>query len=238
MTLIALFLAACSGAAPAPAATEPPGALTAAPALAPTAEPTTEPTAAPQATEPPVAPTKAPTRAPTTEPTAESSESRVKPVEGAACLLGTWQATNLIELAAGMFISRGQAVPPDLAIAGGDLTVIFGPDGHGMYAYDNLTLDATIDAGGTMLPLKVLVDGQGSATYDANDAGSITFSDAEANELQVETTVGGVPVPMGALEEAFIIMEAESVTYSCEGNAVEFVFSERPLPALLLERVP
>jgi len=235
MTLLVLFLAACSGTAPAPAATAPPAAPMIAPALALTAEPTTAPTAGPAATEPPAAPTATPILAPTAEPTKEPPAA---PVTRAACLVGTWQATNLIELAAAMFVGRGQAVPPDLAISGGKLTVVFGPDGHATYAYDHLTLNATIDVGGTMIPIKILVTGPGSAAYSVVDGASLAFSEIEADDLQVETIVGGAAASMGAPEKAFVVMEEETATYSCEGNVAQFVFPERVTAPLILERVP
>ena len=240
VTLMVLFLAACGGEARAPQVTEPPASLTAVPALAltvepTTVEPTTAPTAVPAATEPPAAPTATSALAPTSKPTTRPTPA---PVTGATCLVGTWRATNFIELAAAMFVSRGQAVPPDLAISGGKLTVVFGPEGQGTYTYDNLTLKATIDAGGTMLPITILVNGQGSAAYNVIDAAEITFSEIEAEDLRVETTVGGAPAPMGPPEEAFVVMEEESATYSCEGSVAQFAFPERVTAALILERVP
>jgi hypothetical protein len=235
MTLMVLFLAACAGATPAPQATEPPAAPTAVPALALTVEPTTAPTAVPAATEPPAAPTTTPALVPTSKPTTTPTAA---PVTRATCLVGTWRATNLIELAAAMFVGRGQAVPPDLAISGGKLTVVFGPEGQGTYTYDNLTLEATIDAGGMTLPMRVIVNGQGSAAYNVVDAAEITFSEIKAEDLRVETTIGSAPAPMVAPEEAFVVMEEEAATYSCKGNVAELVFPERVAAPLILERVP
>jgi hypothetical protein len=238
LILVSLLLNACATGEP--GTTVPPAEPTGTSAPVPTDEParipTSEPTASP-------AETAAPTASPesTAEPRAESTaKPKADPTRAPSCLAGTWTAANLIELARGIFTGQGQPVPTDLAVGGGDLTITFDLDGLVSYAYDDVTVQGTMDAGGAPLPMAIAVNGPGSAAYEIIDDRSITFSDAKVNDLEVAMTVAGQPAPAGAMARVFAIVSAaeETIEYTCEGDAAQLSFPEKADAPLMLERMP
>jgi hypothetical protein len=226
--VVVMALAGCSEVAnPSPAATLP----AAPPTIAPTelAEPAPSPTPFP--TPPPSPPTLAPTDGPEPTPT----ESPEAPAVETGCLVGTWRVENLMELATLVFLGAG-GLPHDLAIGDGDLTLSFSQAGQAVFAYNQLTMTGEIDAGGTRLPLQIVVNGQGQANY-AIEGDTVTFSDLAAPDLTVETSVDGQPAPVGVPPEEFEIFDPTSVTFSCNLEAAEMGLPAVGPATLVLARV-
>lgn len=225
----AMVLAGCSGAANlTPAATLP----LSLPTLAPTAVPEPTPTAPSAPTQPPSPPTLAPTAVPEPTPTVPDEA----PTEKTECLVGMWRVENLLQLAQLVFLGAGAGAPDDLAIGGGELALRFGPDGEAVFAYNQLTITGEISAGGTRLPLQIVVNGRGQASY-AIEGATVTFSNLEAADLTVETSVGGQPAPVGVPPEEFEVFDPTSVKFSCSPEAAEMGLPAAGSASMVLARV-
>jgi hypothetical protein len=227
--VVAMVLAGCSSAANlTPAATLPPSL----PTLAPTEVPAPIPTAPSAPTQLPSPPTLAPTEVPEPTPTVPDEA----PTEKTECLVGTWRVENLLELAQLVFLGGGAGVPDDLAISGGELALSFGQGGEAVFAYNQLTMTGAISAGGTTLPLQVVVNGRGQASY-AIEGATMTFSNLEAADLTVGTSVGGQPAPLGVPPEEFEIFDPTSVKFSCSPEAAEMGLPAAGSASMVLARV-
>jgi hypothetical protein len=225
----AMVLAGCSSPANlTPAATLP----LSLPTLAPTAVPEPTPTAPSAPTQPPSPPTLAPTAVPEPTPTVPDEA----PTEKTECLVGTWRVENLLELAQLVFRGAGAGVPDDLAIGGGELALSFGQGGEAVFAYNQLTMTGEISAGGTTLPLQIVVTGRGQASY-AIEGATMTFSNLEAADLTVETSVGGQPAPLGVPPEEFEIFEPTRVTFGCDLDVAQIGLPAAGSASMVLARV-
>jgi len=225
----AMALAGCSSAASlTPAATLP----LSLPSPATTEVPEPTPTGPSAPTRLPSPPTLAPTEAPEPTPTVPDEA----PTEKTECLVGTWRVENLLELAQVVFLGAGGGVPDDLAIGGGDLALSFGQGGEAVFAYNQLTMTGEISAGGTTLPLQIVVNGRGQASY-AIEGATVTFSNLEAADLTVETSVGGQPAPQGVPPEEFEIFEPTKVTFGCDLDAAEIGLPAAGSASMVLARV-
>jgi len=111
----------------------------------------------------------------------------------------------------------------------------FGQRGEAVFAHNQRTVTGEIDAGGTMLPWQIVVDGRGRASYDIEGA-TLTLSDLAAPELTVETSVEKQPAPLGVPSEEFEVFDPAGVEFSSRREAAEIGLPAVGAASLVLAR--
>lgn len=174
--MLALLLAACGGNAATVTPAAPASPATSAPA------PTSVPTSVP------VAPTATPL--PTAVPTATTAPTAtpVPPATGNACLVGTWELSDMSQYMQSVMATSGSAV--SLVGQSGRITYVFGADGSAKVTAQDFTMKMAMTVEKLTFELDVVMSGGATSTYAAT-ADKVTFADGELQDLKVSATMNG-----------------------------------------------
>lgn len=174
--ILALMLTACAGNTATATPAAPASPATSAPA------PTSVPTSVP------VAPTATPV--PTAVPTATTAPTAtpVPPATGNACLVGTWELSDMSQYMQSVMATSGSAV--SLVGQSGKITYVFGADGSAKVDAQDFTMKMAMTVEKLTLELDVVMSGGATSTYAAT-ADKVTFSGGELQGLKVSATMNG-----------------------------------------------
>ena len=232
--LLTLVLSACSSA---PATTAP-----AAPAAAPTTSaPTVAPTNAPT-TAPTVAPTDTPAPTPTTAPTATSAPTAAPlPASGGACLVGTWELSDMSTYMESVMAKSGSAVT--LVGQTGGFVYTFGADGNAHVEAQDFTMKMSMDVQKLKFDINITISGAADSQYTAT-ADKVTYSNGETKNLKVSATMNGTelfsttPDELAAMFGVSPDPKYNTFGYQCQGDTLVYTPPITDAQPITLKRVP
>ncbi len=190
----------------------------------------------------PITPTPLPLLTETQQPTpAEVFQDG----EGASCLVGTWQFSDVqqyIDAALPQMIEDAQV---EIKGVSGGLTYTFNADGTTLGQAQDFRIQADVTTRGLTLPGEIILNGSTQGQYTVDDANSVlNVSSLTPGDLTVSANVSGIPVvnetPMGDLLMLGAGQSGSGATsFSCSGNTLSFVISSPELGTrtLVLNRV-
>lgn len=220
--LLALVLTACAGTAatPAPAPTSAPA-------------PTTQPTAT---TVPTAVPTNTPVPTPTTAPTATPL-----PATGSACLVGTWQLSDMSVYMQSIMAKSGSAV--SLVEQTGGLVYTFAADGTAHAEAQDFTMKMTMTVEKLTFDLNVTISGAADSQYTATDD-QITFSNGEVKGLKVSATMNGTELFSSTPDELAAMFGVSPdpkynvFGYQCSGDTLVYTPPVEDVQPVVMKRMP
>ena len=204
-------------------------------ASTPTATATALPTKAPTATATKVPPTLTPTATPTLVPTATKVPPTVTPTatstpvvsQGASCIVGSWEFGNMSDFFAAI-VSKSVVGPVEFVGQAGRILYTFSPDGKANVHADNFSIKMKLTIQGFPFNLAGIMTGDALADYAISDPNIVTFSNNQAGNLKLSTTLNGVEmaaVSPDEIQSAFGF-SADPVhnnfTFECSGNTLTY----------------
>jgi hypothetical protein len=224
--LLAVVLSACSS-APATTAPAGPAPTTAAPtASAPTAAPTIVPT---------VAPTDTPAPTATTAPTATPL-----PASGSACLVGTWELSDMSTYMESVMAKSGSAVT--LVGQTGGFVYTFGADGNAHVEAQDFTMKMSMDVQKLKFDINITISGAADSQYTAT-ADKVTYSNGKVNGLKISATMNGTelfsttPDELAAMFGVSPDPKYNTFGYQCDGDTLVYTPPIADAQPITLKRV-
>ncbi len=224
MLTLTLLLAACNPNAPIVSVSVQP--TTARATVAPTA--TMTPSATPTQTR---TPTPTATATPTLTPTPT-------PISGAACLIGTWNVTDLPSYLAALGV-QGQVLSES-----GPITYQFDAQGQAQVTVQHFAMKVKVPVKGFPLNVNVIIDGEANAGYTASQADQLTFSNVQLDGLKVSVNLGqqelfaGTPGEMADRFGISLTPLFNAAAYDCHADTLKYTPPLQNAHEVVLERIP
>lgn len=172
----------------------------------------------------PVTPTPLPEPTALPAPTQDASEPAAI---GSACVVGTWQVSNLAEYVGAALPQMVEGAQISLGEMSGGLTYTFNPDGTTLGQANDFSIKATVEMNGLKLPGQIQVNGSSQGKYSVDEGqGLLTLTEITAGDLSVSANVAGIPVvQQTAVTELFMLGSGQdangSTSFQCIGDAMQ-----------------
>lgn len=133
--------------------------------------------------------------------------------------------------------------PVDFVGQEGRIIYTFSPDGKASVKADNFSIKMKLTTQGLTFNLAAIITGDATADYATSDPNKVTFSNNQAGNLKLSTTLNGAEmaaVSPDEIQSAFGFSadpERNNFTYECSGNTLTYTPPVKDSTPLTLTRI-
>jgi hypothetical protein len=179
-----------------------------------------------------------PTTAPTSTPSATDTPAAVS---GGACLIGTWEFSDMSDYMTSIMSKTGGTVK--FVGQEGKVLYIFGADGKSKVDAQNSTLKLSSTVQGMALNIDVTMNGSATADYTATNDGKVTFSNPKTDGLTLSAKMNdqelfsGTSNDLAAMFGVSADAKYDTFTYECDATTLRYTPPVEGAAPVVLKRV-